>query len=249
VAGHDQQHSVTLFRRAAVLAALGLALVVAAAIALEEPLAVDTVYPVRVAVVGGAMLLAAVTGLAHSHPFMRLGPANAVTGARALAVALIAGIAFGPRVPPPSWALVLLASMTATADGFDGVLARRSGIASRFGARFDMEVDAGLVLVLSILVWRAAGVGPWIVAAGLMRYAFVAAAWPLPWMGADLPPSRRRQATCVAQIIALIVALAPGLGASARSLVSAVGLALLAWSFGIDTRWLFTHRNSALGVR
>jgi multidrug efflux pump subunit AcrA (membrane-fusion protein) len=36
-------------------------------------------------------------------------------------------------------------------DGVDGWLARRHEIASRFGARFDMEVDALLILALSVL--------------------------------------------------------------------------------------------------
>ena len=41
-------------------------------------------------------------------------------------------------------------------DGVDGWLARRSGIASAFGARFDMEIDALLILVLAVLAWRSA---------------------------------------------------------------------------------------------
>ena len=45
-------------------------------------------------------------------------------------------------------------------DGVDGWLARRRGMSSAFGARFDMEIDALLVQVLAILVWRYGKAAP-----------------------------------------------------------------------------------------
>ena len=39
-------------------------------------------------------------------------------------------------------------------DGVDGQVARRTGTASELGARFDMEVDAFLILVLSVAAGR-----------------------------------------------------------------------------------------------
>ena len=36
----------------------------------------------------------------------------------------------------------------------DGRVARCTGTVSRLGARFDMEVDAVLILVLAVLAWR-----------------------------------------------------------------------------------------------
>jgi phosphatidylglycerophosphate synthase len=231
------------------LVVISLMMVVASASALQSVLALDAAYPVRVAAVAGGVLFAALVALGRWHPFPRLGPANILTGGRALVMALVAGVALAPEPPDSTWILVLLVSVGATADVFDGALARRSGLASRFGARFDMEVDALLVLVLAILVWRVAHVGSWIVAAGLMRYAFVAAGWRLPWMRMDLPPSRRRQAVCVVQIVALIVALVPGLPPPAGSIVSALGLALLTWSFAVDVLWLFVRRGATLAVR
>ncbi len=71
-------------------------------------------------------------------------------------------------------------------DAVDGRVARRTGTASAFGARFDMEVDAFLILVLSVYVAR---VGRRVGAAiGAARYAFVAAGWLLPWLRGPLPP-------------------------------------------------------------
>lgn len=216
-------------------------MVTASAFALQLPLAQDAAYPARVAAVFGVVVAVAVAGL-RAHPFARIGPANLVTGARAMVVSVLAGTAIGPDVPASGWLLVLIAALGATADALDGPLARRSGLASRFGARFDMETDALLIMVLSLLVWRVVPVGAWVLASGLMRYGFVVAGWLLPWLAADLPPSRRRQAICVAQIVALLVALSPLVSPDVASALAAGSLALLTWSFALDTRWLYLHR-------
>jgi phosphatidylglycerophosphate synthase len=249
VTAHVHQHSAGLYRRGSVLAASGVVVVTAAAIAVQSRLALDVMYPARVAAIASAILALAVAGLGRWHPYPRIGAANLITGGRALVLALVAGVALAPETPASSWPLVMIAVAGASADVVDGILARRSGMASRFGARFDMEVDALLVLVLSILAWRAAGVGPWIVAAGVMRYVFVAAGSAWPWLNASLPPSRRRQAVCVAQIAALIVAVVPGLPLTAASLVSVAGLLLLGWSFAADVLWLAGHHRASLAVR
>ena len=107
-----------------------------------------------------------------------------------------------------------------------------------------MEVDALLILVLSVLVWRAGLTGPWVLASGLMRYAFVAAALALPWMHRALPPSRRRQAICVVQIAALIATLAPIVPPLVALALAAVSLALLTWSFAVDVAWLVSARRT-----
>ena len=96
--GHAPQHSVSLYRRAVVLSAVGTALAAAAATRLQAPLGADARYPLRVAVIGGGLLIAALVGLARSHRFARLGSANILTGARALAVALIAGLLYGAQL-------------------------------------------------------------------------------------------------------------------------------------------------------
>jgi hypothetical protein len=125
----------------------------------------------------------------------------------------------------------------------DGALARRSGLASAFGARFDMETDAAFTLVLAALVYHAGQAGAWALAAGLMRYAFVAAAAAWPWLAAPLAPSRRRQAVCVATITALIVALAPVVPAPLAGALAAAATALLALSFAVDVRALARARR------
>ncbi len=107
-----------------------------------------------------------------------------------------------PALAPDAATSVVIASVAAALDGVDGWIARRTRTASAFGARFDMETDALLILVLSALVWRSGKAGAWVLASGLMRYAFVAAATIWPWMQEPLEPSRRRQAVCVVQVVA-----------------------------------------------
>lgn len=230
--------------RAALSACAGLGAVIVVAHQLRAPLAQDAAYPWRVAAIAAMVLATALAGLTRHHPFTTLGPANVLTGARTLVMALLAGMATAPASPLRVWPLVVLATVGAVADLFDGPLARRSGMASAFGARFDMEIDALLILVLSLLVWRALPIGSWILLAGALRYGFIVAGWTLPWMNGPLPPSRRRQTLCVVQIVALIVCLGPPVPFAVVSPLAATSLALLVWSFAVDIRWL--HRAASV---
>lgn len=174
-----------------------------------------------------------------------LGGANRITLLRVTLALPLLGLVLWPQVIDDAtriWSVVL-GTLALSLDGLDGWLARRTSTESSFGARFDMESDAALLMVLSVLAWRADEVGAWVLGIGLMRYAFVAAGWIWPWLNAPLPPSMRRKVICVVQGIALLIALAPltpvvlGLGL----LVAA--LATLTWSFAIDTWWLARHRT------
>lgn len=166
------------------------------------------------------------------------GPANQVTSVRAALTLVLAGVLVAPRVPDPRWC-VAAATIVAVLDGVDGWLARRTGTASDFGARFDMETDALLILVLSLLAWRFGKAGGWVIASGLLRYVFVAAGAFLRWLQRPLPPSRRRQAICVLQVTALIIVILPIVTPPLSTLIAAGALAVLVWSFLVDTAWLW----------
>lgn len=196
---------------------------------------------------GAALLLGLRDSCGASHPHPEFGAANRVTLARAAGVGLLAGLAFEPPAGPPAWAAVALATVAAVLDGVDGLLARRSGLASRFGARLDMETDALMILVLAVLAWRWERAGAWVLLAGLMRYGFVLAGARWSWLGGELPPSRRRQAVCVVQVVGLILALVPWLSAVQAAAIAAVSLAALCYSFAVDLRWL-ARRRSTEGV-
>ena len=171
-------------------------------------------------------------------PGSRFGAANGVTLARLVLQAPLVGLLGEVPSTALAWLAIAISGLVLALDYVDGWLARRHGTAADFGARFDMETDALLILMLSVLCLRYDKAGAWILIAGLMRYAFVGAGRVWPWMSAELPASRRRQGVCVAQIVALIACLAPPVAPPASAVVGALGVGVLAWSFAIDVRWL-----------
>jgi phosphatidylglycerophosphate synthase len=184
----------------------------------------------------GVIAALVLLGLAGHAPHRRFGLANAVTLSRAAGMALLIGIlAEGVALAPAERWLIAAAGMGALLlDGVDGWAARKTGLSSPFGARFDMEVDALFVLVLSALVCRAGQAGGWVLTAGLMRYIFVLAGWLWPALAAPLAPSLRRKAICVIEIVVLLTALAPLLAPEAAAQLCLAGLGLLGYSFLAD---------------
>ena len=82
-----------------------------------------------------------------------LGPADLVTLARSALVGGVAALvveAFSGPVPVAL--LTALAGVALLLDAVDGRVARSTGTVSSVGARFDMEVDSALVLLLSVSV-------------------------------------------------------------------------------------------------
>lgn len=182
------------------------------------------------------------------HPYPQFGPANQVTTVRALLVALVAGFIGEADAPPTAMLTVACGAAAATLDAADGWLARRTKMTSAFGARFDMEMDALLILALAILVWLRGKAGTWVLASGLLRYLFVVAGWVWSWMRAPLPPSIRRRIVCAVQIIALLVALWPLVSPNVSVAAATLGLGALSYSFLVDTMWLWERRFVPSGV-
>jgi phosphatidylglycerophosphate synthase len=144
------------------------------------------------------------------------------------------------RAPAPIALLVAVTTVALILDGVDGHVARRTATESSLGARFDMEVDAFLILVLSVFV--AGFLGGWVLAIGAMRYVFAAAGRSLPWLRSPLPPSMFRKTVAALQGIVLTVAAAGVLPRPAATAATGLALAALAWSFARDTGWLYRRR-------
>ncbi|HLZ65790.1 MAG TPA: CDP-alcohol phosphatidyltransferase family protein [Aliidongia sp.] len=176
-------------------------------------------------------------------PLPRFGWANRVTLLRGLVVALM--IAFLPTPDRQSWLAPMLGATALVLDGVDGAVARRTGTASPFGARFDMETDALTVLVLSAAVAARGQVGAWVLLSGALRYLYVGAGWVWPWLRRPVPPSFARRLVCVLQIAGLLAALSPLLAPPWPSAVAGLSLGLLLWSFGRDVLWLVRERGMA----
>lgn len=184
------------------------------------------------------------TGLARTGATV-LGPANVVTLCRATLVGGVTALMTdsfvrGASVP----AIVALAVVALCLDAVDGRVARRTRTVSPLGAIFDQEIDAFLILVLSVYV--ADSIGPWVLAIGAARYAYIAAGWPLPWLRNPLPPRYWGKVVAAIQGIVLTIAVANFLPTAANIAVVAVALALLAESFGRSVWYLWREHRAQI---
>ena len=165
-------------------------------------------------------------------------PADWVTLTRAVLIAGVAGLVADSFGRPVSiTALVTLSTVALVLDAVDGQVARRTGTATPLGARIDGEVDAFLILLLSITVSQ--DYGGWVLAIGAARYALLLAGWLIPWLAAPLPPRYWRKVVAAVQGIVLTVAASGLLDRLAGMIAVAAALLLLAESFGRDVIWLY----------
>jgi phosphatidylglycerophosphate synthase len=186
---------------------------------------------------GSAAAALLVTARARSDQ-PAIHPADWVTLTRALLIAGVAGLvadSFGR--PVPITALVTLSAVALVLDAVDGQVARWTGTATALGARIDGEVDAFLILLLSIVVSR--DYGSWVLTIGAARYAFLLAGWLIPWLRAQLPPRSWRKVVAAVQGVVLTVAASGVTSRLVGMIAVAVALLLLAESFGRDVIWLY----------
>lgn len=234
-----------LLRSAAGHFAVAATLVLALTAGLAAAFGMGTAFIVKAmgVLIAGSLLV--VPALLRDHPFDRLGPANRITLVRGVLTATLAGFLGEQVSSSAALSIVAMGLSSLILDGIDGYFARRSNMASPFGARFDMETDALLILLFSVLAWQLNKAGPWVILSGSLRYLFLAAAWILPWMKAPLPQSLRRQTVCVIQIAALLAVLLPFVASPASDLLAAASLCLLCYSFAVDTIWLARQRHAS----
>lgn len=174
----------------------------------------------------------------------RLGPADRVTLVRATLVAGVASMAADSFLGGSH--VMLLVGVTAAAlalDAVDGRVARRTDTVSDLGARFDMEIDALLILVLSLYVSRL--LGGWVLVIGAARYVFLAASLFLPWLREPSPPRYWCKVVAATQGVVLAFAAADVAPRPVAAIAVAVSLALLAESFGREVWWLWSHRANS----
>ena len=169
-------------------------------------------------------------------PSGRFGAANAVTGVRLALVFAMMALPFHMRQP---WAGLMLMAFF-TLDGVDGLLARRSGQSSEFGAEFDMETDAFMTAVASLVAVDVGCVGRWMLLVGGMRYLYVV----LTHRVRSEPEPRRSTARWAFSL--LMVGLTAGLTIDwvLFDWAAAIGGLMVLLSFGRSFAWVFTHRVS-----
>jgi phosphatidylglycerophosphate synthase len=185
--------------------------------------------------VAAAVCGALAVGLSRTGA-VALGAANLVTLARA---ALVGGVTALVVEDRPAPLVATVAAVALAMDFVDGQVARRTGTATRVGARFDMELDAFLLLVLSVHV--ALSLGWWVAAIGAWRYLFLGAGRLVAWLRRPLPDSFLRKTVAATQGVVLVVAASEVLPRPANLVLTALSLTVLTLSFLRDVRW--QHRN------
>ncbi len=159
-------------------------------------------------------------------------PANLVTLFRFLALLFIL---FSLNDLSDFW-IGTIALIVLILDGLDGYLARRFKNTSPFGAYFDMETDAFLVLTLCSILWFQEKIGSWILLVAWLRYIYFL-------LLLFFKPSKQKESRdYFAQVIAVILmsSLISGFLLPAKIYIPAIfiGSCLVFYSFG----------NSFLGV-
>ncbi|GAA4287533.1 CDP-alcohol phosphatidyltransferase family protein [Georgenia daeguensis] len=246
----------------------------AASLAAPVTLAAATGFArgVLVALVAASLYAAGAAAVAARWPRRALGAANAVTLARLVMVSWMAGVLVVVREGAWQVPLAVVGLCCLLLDGVDGRVARWRGLVSTFGARFDLEVDAALVLLLSVAVAALGVTGWWVVSIGVVRYAYVVAGAAWPWLRGPLFPSLARKVVGVCVVVVLLVALILPVHAEVSQrgevpvlaevplpalLVAAlpaageqllvVALAAVCWSFARDARWQYANREEPRG--
>lgn len=125
----------------------------------------------------------------EAHLLGELGPGNALTLARGVLLAMLAGFVVLPWPPGAlAWAPAILYMTADVADYFDGYLARISRHATQLGQAIDMEFDAlGLLVGLGVAI-HLGQLPLAFLAFGAARYAFVLGLWILERMGRQARP-------------------------------------------------------------
>ncbi|WP_238148826.1 CDP-alcohol phosphatidyltransferase family protein [Serinicoccus sediminis] len=185
---------------------------------------------------GAGLAVPVVAGatLARRRP-VAVTPPDVVTLGRVVLTGLITTatvLVLAGELPGRTWPLALVVGAALLLDAVDGWVARSTGTASAAGARLDMESDAALLLVLSVLA--ATQVGWWVVAIGALRYLFVAASWVRPALRAELTFSQPRRVVAALQGVALLLVVVPLVPLPLAGAAAALALAALVASFARD---------------
>ncbi|UFU02736.1 CDP-alcohol phosphatidyltransferase family protein [Ruania suaedae] len=143
-----------------------------------------------------------------------------------------AGLVLLGELSPQIWPLFVLALVAWLLDGLDGIVARRTGTASEAGGRFDVEIDAVLLLALSAVV--ATVVGWWVLGIGMLRYLWVLTLLAAPRLDRPLAPRPSRRRIAGLQGGVLVASLAPSVPDGVVWPACALALALLCFSFARD---------------
>ncbi|NGM70954.1 CDP-alcohol phosphatidyltransferase family protein [Natronolimnobius sp. AArcel1] len=161
-----------------------------------------------------------------------------VTVTRGAAIVVLAGFIV---VPSPdgllAWLPALLFAVGAALDAVDGLLARRTGTTTMLGAQFDVETDALVVLVGTLVAIATEAVPLAFLAVGIARYLFVFGSWWRRRHGRpvyDLPESRLRRPLGALAMVTIWLALLPPVAPGLSRLIALVVMVPFVLNFARD---------------
>lgn len=168
-----------------------------------------------------------------------LGAGNLLTLGRGALLAGLAGFLFSPRPPGwLGWLPGLFYTLSASADLFDGYLARRSNRVTRLGEVLDLSLDGLGVLIACTLVVQYGQVPWWYLSVGLARYVFIFAIWLRRRLSCpvyDLAPSPLRRPFAGAQMGFIAAVLFPLFSPPGTGLAAALFALPFLIGFAFDT--------------
>ena len=175
-------------------------------------------------------------------PKGRFGVPNLITTARLLmTVALL--FAYGRQ---PGWHLAVAAGSILLMDVADGWIARKTGQSSEFGASYDVEADALLVMSVTLLLFVRGIAGGWVLIAGLLRYVYVLAPAIVPTPLGPAPRSVHGRLFYVCMLVCFMLALV--LDDERGRLPALIGTAAISVSFG-HSFWQRYRGSRSAGAR
>jgi phosphatidylglycerophosphate synthase len=203
-------------------------------------LAATVGYPPLLGFVAGfCCFILVARGQGSWTPRGRFGIPNLITTARLLmTMALL--FAYGRN---PGWHLAAVAALILLLDAVDGWVARRTGQSSAFGASYDVEADALLVMTITMLLFTRGIAGVWVLLAGLLRYLYVLAPALVATPIGQAPRSRFGRIVYVSMLSCYMFALVVegGLG----RLVALAGTAIVTVSFTYSFYQRYASAGSA----
>jgi len=158
---------------------------------------------------------------------------NLVTALRLLVI--VTASIFVSGKPGVLWAALVIGVFAL--DFLDGWLARRANGVTAFGARFDMETDALVVLVVDVELWMRGQFGVWILTSGLLRYVYVLSVALLPARGGEVPRSSLGRNAFGTLVLGLCVALVSP--TTVGTIAAAIGSAAVTLSFVRSFYWSY----------
>lgn len=240
----EQRETVQRQARLAALILTLLAVIASAVLAEAADAGPATVAAGVTFAICGAGWALVLNGLRTEHfGHARFGLCNVITASRASGVAVLLGLLAVPAtVAALGWGLVVFALVVLCLDFFDGPAARRSGLTSAFGARFDMETDVAFALTLAAIAVQLGNVGWWFMALGALRPAFLVGGFIWPWLRAPLAPALWRKSVAAVQMSVQVILILPVMSSPVSDMLAGALLAGVALSFCIDIRALARRR-------